>query len=161
MASDASVLEILRELIAEGETLVPRGGTEGYNDKLQPEYVAWRHRSIAAIQELGQRVTAILKDLDADRSGPYFYQSSAGRVLGSLRAALAIAQRHAGQPGANSSARPFEPSAPVPQRVFLVHGHDRALLEQTARFLEKLDIEPVILFEQAGAGRTIIEAGTQ
>jgi predicted nucleotide-binding protein len=38
-----------------------------------------------------------------------------------------------------------------------VRSIDRALLEQTARFLEKLEIEPVILFEQPGAGRTIIE----
>ncbi len=41
--------------------------------------------------------------------------------------------------------------------VFLVHGHDTALLEMTARFLEKLNLAAVVLHEQPGMGRTIIE----
>ncbi len=39
----------------------------------------------------------------------------------------------------------------------LVHGHNRRTLEETARFLEKLDQEVVILHEQPNVGRTIIE----
>lgn len=42
-------------------------------------------------------------------------------------------------------------------RVFVIHGHDRAAQETTARFLEKLGLEPVILHEQSNEGRTIIE----
>ena len=42
-------------------------------------------------------------------------------------------------------------------RVFVVHGHDDAARETAARFLEKLDLEPVILREQPNKGRTIIE----
>jgi len=42
-------------------------------------------------------------------------------------------------------------------KVFIVHGHDQALLYQTARFLEQLGLEPIILFEQPGKSRTIIE----
>lgn len=42
-------------------------------------------------------------------------------------------------------------------RVFLVHGHDIAVKESTARFLEKLKLEPVILHEKANEGRTVIE----
>nr|WP_059391773.1 nucleotide-binding protein [Pseudomonas toyotomiensis] len=42
-------------------------------------------------------------------------------------------------------------------RVFLVHGHDEAVRETVARFLEKLGIEVIILHEQANGGRTIIE----
>jgi predicted nucleotide-binding protein len=42
-------------------------------------------------------------------------------------------------------------------RVFVVHGHDEALRERVARFLEKLDLEPVILHEQANEGMTVIE----
>lgn len=41
--------------------------------------------------------------------------------------------------------------------IFIVHGHDNALKSEVARFLEKLDIEPVILHEQANRGKTIIE----
>jgi predicted nucleotide-binding protein len=41
--------------------------------------------------------------------------------------------------------------------VFLVHGHDHGTKETIARFLEKLDLEPIILHEQPDQGRTIIE----
>jgi predicted nucleotide-binding protein len=42
-------------------------------------------------------------------------------------------------------------------RVFVVHGHDQATREAVARFLERLELEPVILHEQANEGMTIIE----
>jgi len=43
------------------------------------------------------------------------------------------------------------------RKVFVVHGHDEAVKEAVARFLTKLDLEPVILHEQPNMGRTIIE----
>ncbi|HEX2077176.1 MAG TPA: nucleotide-binding protein [Longimicrobium sp.] len=49
------------------------------------------------------------------------------------------------------------PVDPLNKRVFVVHGHDGAAREQTARLLEKLGLEPVILSEQPNAGKTIIE----
>lgn len=42
-------------------------------------------------------------------------------------------------------------------KVFVVHGHDVATLETVARFLERLDLSPVILHEKADRGRTVIE----
>jgi predicted nucleotide-binding protein len=41
--------------------------------------------------------------------------------------------------------------------VFLVHGHDEAILQAAARFLERLKLPLVILREQPSKGRTIIE----
>ena len=43
------------------------------------------------------------------------------------------------------------------KRAFVIHGHDEAARETVARFLEKLEFQPVILHEQANKGRTIIE----
>jgi len=43
------------------------------------------------------------------------------------------------------------------RKVFIVHGHDVALQQAVARFLEKLDLEPVILDEQPSQGRTIFQ----
>jgi len=43
------------------------------------------------------------------------------------------------------------------KRVFLVHGHNEQILHQTARFLEGLELDVVILHEQPNSGRTIIE----
>ena len=41
--------------------------------------------------------------------------------------------------------------------VFLVHGHDQALRDMTARFMEKLGLTVIILDEQVNRGDTIIE----
>ena len=44
-----------------------------------------------------------------------------------------------------------------PKKVFLVHGRDSETKLTVARFLEQLNLEPVILEELASRGRTIIE----
>ena len=58
----------------------------------------------------------------------------------------------------------FGPGQPLTQaakittrKVFVVHGHDEDARHAVARFLEKLQLEPVILQEQPGQGCTIIE----
>jgi predicted nucleotide-binding protein len=43
------------------------------------------------------------------------------------------------------------------KRIFIVHGHDAEMKEATARVLERLGLEPVILSEQPVKGRTLIE----
>ncbi|MCH7317928.1 nucleotide-binding protein [Acinetobacter sp. ANC 5659] len=52
--------------------------------------------------------------------------------------------------------RKIKPSKPL-LKAFIVHGHDEATKLKTARFLEKLGFEAVILHEQANGGKTIIE----
>jgi hypothetical protein len=44
-----------------------------------------------------------------------------------------------------------------PTKVFVVHGHDKVILNPVARFLERLGLEPIFLSRQPHAGRTIIE----
>lgn len=46
---------------------------------------------------------------------------------------------------------------PEKNSVFLVHGHDEALMQAVARFLEKIGVNPVILQEQINSGMTLIE----
>ncbi|WP_172118245.1 TIR domain-containing protein [Halomonas hibernica] len=41
--------------------------------------------------------------------------------------------------------------------VFIVHGHDEQVKESSARFIEKLGLNAVILHEQPNEGKTIIE----
>lgn len=43
------------------------------------------------------------------------------------------------------------------KKVFVVHGHGEAARDAVARFLSMLELEPIILHEQANRGRTIIE----
>lgn len=47
------------------------------------------------------------------------------------------------------------------RRVFVVHGRQNELKISVARFLEKLDLQPIILHEQADRGRTIIDKFVQ
>ena len=42
-------------------------------------------------------------------------------------------------------------------KVFVIHGQDKSARETVARFLERLNLKPVILHEQPNEGRTIIE----
>ncbi|CNE60341.1 TIR domain-containing protein [Yersinia mollaretii] len=42
-------------------------------------------------------------------------------------------------------------------KVFIVHGHDGEAKSRTARFIEKLGFEAIILHEQLSRGKTIIE----
>lgn len=41
--------------------------------------------------------------------------------------------------------------------VFIVHGHDELVRQETARFIEHLELKPIILHEQASSGMTVIE----
>lgn len=41
--------------------------------------------------------------------------------------------------------------------VFIVHGHDGELKNELARFLQRLDFNPIILHEQADRGQTILQ----
>ena len=43
------------------------------------------------------------------------------------------------------------------RKVFLVHGRNDAVKESVARFLERLELQPVILHEEPNMGRTVIE----
>ena len=50
----------------------------------------------------------------------------------------------------------FQPqSTKYSTRIFIVHGHETSLKSEMARFLERLDLEPVILHEQPDKGATI------
>ena len=51
----------------------------------------------------------------------------------------------------------YPPRREVSRRVFVVHGHDEEAKQTVARYLEKLDLEAIILHEQPNKGRTIIE----
>lgn len=60
---------------------------------------------------------------------------------------------HAVQSPAPTGPRRSEPR----KEVFVVHGHDEAAREKVARFLEQLDLKPLILREKPNSGRTLIE----
>jgi hypothetical protein len=89
---EESLQEFIKELIEEGESLVPKGGSQsgGYNNALQAEYVTWRHKALAALHRLGPIANSIRWEIESAYQGSYFYTTSAQGVLGGLKAALEI-----------------------------------------------------------------------
>jgi predicted nucleotide-binding protein len=59
--------------------------------------------------------------------------------------------------GVSQMKRPIARRGQENRTVFIVHGHDSGARESLARFIERLGLEAVILHEQAGRSRTIIE----
>ena len=56
-----------------------------------------------------------------------------------------------------SAPRRGDVSAAATREVFIIHGRDNETKQTVARFLEGLELAPIILHEQANQGRTIIE----
>ncbi len=60
-----------------------------------------------------------------------------------------------------SGAQPVTPDAAMAVRdnksIFVVHGHDGEAKQEVARFIEKAELSPIILHEQASGGSTVIE----
>jgi hypothetical protein len=56
----------------------------------------------------------------------------------------------------STPAREGGPDA-LAKEVFVVHGHDEGLRSEVCLLLERLRLHPIVLFEQADKGRTIIE----
>src|ERR1041384_286342 len=55
------------------------------------------------------------------------------------------------------TAVPARAALPLSRDIFILHGHDEAVRETVARFIERLGLHPIILHEQPNAGRTLIE----
>ena len=110
------------------------------------------------VQELGKSANPLLREIEQDKNGPYFFKDSAQNILGVLKAAAAISEKQElrEQKLPKTEESQFE-SAEEENSVFVVHGHDETVLQQVPRFLEKLEIHPIILFEKPSKGRTIIE----
>ena len=70
--------------------MVPLGGDDvstGPNRRLQDDYFVWHSRCIVLLMELGPAAAHLLSELDSDTRGGQFYQASASRVLGVIKAA--------------------------------------------------------------------------
>lgn len=73
----------------------------------------------------------------------------------SLKSLRGEAQQHQQRTGKRPEIE--EKMPPLQNSVFIVHGHEDSLKQSTARFLEKLGLQVIILHEQPDKGRTIIE----
>ena len=150
------LLEEFKILIQEGERLRPFGGDmfTGFNGEKQSEFLSWRLQAISAIESLGNDSKILLKEIEKDKRSSVFYKDSVSNLVGVLKAALSLLEKKQNNPTKN----PTKDNQPVDKNsVFIVHGRDDTILQSVARFLEAIDVKPIILFEQPGKGQTIIE----
>ncbi len=78
--------------------------------------------------------------------------------LDNLKSLLTRAELLKSQVSVNTSISVATPKTILSKNeVFIVHGHDEAAKNKTARFIEKLGLKPIILHEQASGSKTVIE----
>jgi len=92
----------------------------------------------------------------------HYYEQSKQRSIAVLKQAIAALEEQAEELRTIHADVNDEPAKKsdnferTSRRVFLVHGHDDGPREALARFLERLDFEPVILHEQPNKGRSLL-----
>ena len=123
---------------------------------------------VAEIERWRRKVTAFLRAADLPDEADKFLSLEAeeennahalrlGHVEGLLaKAEVEASALDAALPSSAFAALPVKPALDS-RKVFVVHGHDNEAKEGTARFLERIGLEPIILHEQASSGRTVIE----
>lgn len=97
-----------------------------------------------------------------NQSWPYWVNEEKKSVADKVNRLKAISERLELIPVRESNVAPTQANKGNDRlvdnkKVFVVHGHDNELKETAARFLEKLELSPIILHEQANEGSTIIE----
>lgn len=101
------------------------------------------------------------------RAGELFDKGVLGNVtdreISEFESALGFAQQQIDQKPPKSLQAPeakvvvtAKVRPPARRKIFIVHGHDDGSRETVARFISKLDFEPIILHERPNRGRTII-----
>jgi hypothetical protein len=163
----ARVIPVLEDQIQKGEALLRRRPLP------RDAYGAWDlvtrdvlERSFGRDSRHARTVLDVGKcdALPAEATADWWEQHDADlldRRLSRLRALVEIvrAEHQLGAGPGSSAGGAHEAGAPGARsrRVFLVHGHDHLALNQTARFLEKLGLETLVLRELPTRGRTVME----
>lgn len=121
---------------------------------------AWKIESKALLNQLSASNPSVFSDLfmeyNAIEEKSKTYHSNSVFV-NKIRLLLGNALALLDSPLLGKGSYEFPKTAKSNKKVFIVHGHDEAARETVARFIEKLELTPIILHEQVSAGRTIIE----
>jgi predicted nucleotide-binding protein len=101
-----------------------------------------------------------------DEQGKYTFTSEKGGVLnwwkstgtvqlqGKSAAKDALAKAVQGSAAVEPAALPAKPA----RQIFIVHGHDGEARDQLELALHRLELEPFVLMNSSGEGKTLIEA---
>lgn len=127
--------------------------------KSAADYRSWNRRLLAFLDAaLGAETATTVNKLGGGEAA-FYWEEYRDSQVGHLEG-LAISLASEDSTADNLIPLTSAPSQRTPfnnKRVFLVHGHDVSAKEATARFLEKLNLSPIILHEQTNEGQTVIE----
>jgi predicted nucleotide-binding protein len=157
----ASRIDLGKELLSIDMTSVQDYQTVEYKHKLWHEYNTELLRRIFDSDELSKEYRTW---------GAFFFpESLQGKIelltedivthitrLESIKERLPLYPESPGLSRAISPT-PAKHTTPTTKEVFLVHGSDHGVKETVARYLTKLNLNPIILHEQPNLGDTIIE----
>ncbi len=138
--------------------------------KFSPEFTKWRRNTEIAIEYTFGKEGRQVDDFTKVRYSPpvyttgtpdYVFQQSYEEGLESANTVLESMIEEIEEYWEDESQAQVSPNLPRDEladstKVFVVHGRDEGAKHKVARFLEDLELEPVILDEQADRGRTII-----
>ncbi len=110
--------------------------------------ITWRTQTVSTIEEMDLHKYGLVDDKPINKI-------STVNLLALLKAAFDLVDGSNYENNLNSSR--FPKKGKVTKKVFVVHGHNEVVLSRVARFVEKIGLEPIILFEQANKGKTLIE----
>lgn len=121
---------------------------------------AWRIESKALLNQLSASNASVFSDLlmeynTIEEESKRYHSNSV--FVNKIRLLLGNALALLDSPLLEKGSHEFSKTAKSNKKVFIVHGHDESARETVARFIEKLELTPIILHEQVSAGRTIIE----
>jgi predicted nucleotide-binding protein len=172
LTSREEAREKIEKEIKRGLELVERTQTERDYDNFKSDYNRWTSYTMELLSRIFT-TKAIAKEFDLwysenvqispwghERSYHVDFDSIRDNIKERVNALKSINERLELIP-ISAGARIMSPTKTT-QRVagniiFIVHGHDEAAKQNAARFLEKFDLRAIILHEQAGGGRTLIE----
>ena len=149
--------KLLRELIDQGGELDQRAASGLFPTAVYPdvEFTEWRLRSIDALEQVGTRAERIVRDIRRAPQSELFDVSSVRSIVAALGAASTwVADEASIEPVDQTTGT--DPSQGS-NRVFIVHGRDSEIKDQVAEHLRSMNLDPIILNEQANQGLTVIE----
>lgn len=140
------------------------------NDGHPDDFAAWKNQTEVVLRTLfgvghptyesflRTRFSSQIISVDRSSDGAAFRERGVKSVLALLGGAKLELQLSAQVPDVAQDDETHKGKVAANGRVFIVHGHDSSLKNETARFLKDLTGEdPVILHEQPDGGRSLIE----
>lgn len=153
--------QLIRKLIEEGKAFnydnFSIKGAYGYPQYFKPEYTSWYLRTEEGLKGIFGMTSSVFREFNKSKglrplgNGPDVFNEAQGYVMAALKTAIDMGEY---EPPLEENEKVSKTSN---KKVFVVHGHDEKIKNQTEIFLKNVGLEPIVLHRQPDEGQTIIE----